>query len=209
MNIFNTLSKVSEWVLSFSDSPWAIFILITNSFTESIFFPIPPDALLILISFQNIELAILMSIITTISSVTGGIVGYYIGNKLGRNLTKKIINEKYIFRAENLFSRFGFWIIIIAAFTPIPYKVFTLSAGILNLNLKQFIIASLIGRSLRFMLIGIMITILGNKIKLFLNSNFDLITIITTIVTLSIILFMIFLRNKKSKNTHYNLNLED
>ena len=163
MDISNIISSISEWVLSFGDSPWAILILILNSFTESIFFPIPPDALLILLSLKNIELAILISIVTAISSVLGGIVGYYIGNKLGRNLIFKIISENHIIKAENLFSRFGFWIIITAAFTPIPYKVFTLTAGVLSLELKKFIIASIIGRFLRFLLIGIMIYILGEK----------------------------------------------
>ena len=105
MDIFNIISIISEWVLSFGDSPWAIPVLILNSFTESIFFPIPPDALLILLSLKNIELSIFISIITAISSVLGGIAGYYIGNKLGRNLIFKIISENYIIKAENLFSK--------------------------------------------------------------------------------------------------------
>ena len=196
MDISNIISSISEWVLSFGDSPWAMLVLILNSFTESIFFPIPPDALLILLSLKNIELAILISIVTAISSVLGGIVGYYIGNKLGRNLIFKIISENHIIKAENLFSGFGFWIIITAAFTPIPYKVFTLTAGVLSLELKKFIIASIIGRFLRFLLIGIMIYILGEKINSFLNSNFDLITIITTISALLLILLIIFIKNK-------------
>ncbi|MFL2764200.1 MAG: YqaA family protein [Dehalococcoidia bacterium] len=196
MDIFNIISSISEWVLSFGDSPWAIPVLILNSFTESIFFPIPPDPLLILLSLKNIELSIFISIITAISSVLGGIAGYYIGNKLGRNLIFKIISEKYIIKAENLFSKYGFWVIITAAFTPIPYKVFTLTAGALNLKLKKFIIASIIGRFLRFLFIGIMIYILGEKINSFLNSNFDLITIITTTSVLLLISLIIFIKNK-------------
>ena len=196
MDILNIISRMSEWVLSFGDSPWAILILILNAFSESIFFPIPPDALLILISLKNIELAILMSIITAISSVSGGIVGYYIGNKLGRNLVFKIISANHIIKAENLFSKFGFWIIITAAFTPIPYKVFTLTAGVLNLDLKKFIIASIIGRSLRFILIGIMISILGERINSYTNSNFDLITIITAIFFLSLTLIILVIKYK-------------
>ncbi|MBM04713.1 MAG: hypothetical protein CL766_08040 [Chloroflexi bacterium] len=196
MDIFNIISIISEWVLSFGDSPWAIPVLILNSFTESIFFPIPPDALLILLSLKNIELSIFISIITAISSVLGGIAGYYIGNKLGRNLIFKIISENYIIKAENLFSKYGFWVIITAAFTPIPYKVFTLTAGALNLKLKKFIIASIIGRFLRFLFIGIMIYILGEKINSFLNSNFDLITIITTTSVLLLISLIIFIKNK-------------
>jgi len=187
---------MSEWVLSFGDSPWAILILILNAFSESIFFPIPPDALLILISLKNIELAILISIITAISSILGGIVGYYIGNKLGRNLVSKIISANHIIKAENLFSKFGFWIIITAAFTPIPYKVFTLTAGVLNLDLKKFIIASIIGRSLRFILIGIMISVLGERISSYTNSNFDLITIIAAIFFLSLTLIILVIKYK-------------
>ena len=206
MDILNIISRMSEWILSFGDSQWAILVLILNAFSESILFPIPPDALLILISLKNIELAILISIITTISSVLGGIVGYYIGNKLGRSLVFKIISTNYIIKAESLFSRFGFWVIITAAFTPIPYKVFTLTAGVLNLDLKKFIIASIIGRSLRFILIGIMISILGERINSYIDSNFDLITIITTIFFLSLILIIIFIKYK-IKTSKINNNL--
>ena len=171
------LRGLSDWLLEFADSDWAILILVLASFSESIFFPIPPDPLLVGIAIQNPEAAIWLAILVSISSVSGATIGYWIGGKLGRPILYRIVSPKKIDAVERIFSKYGTWAILLAAFTPIPYKVFTITAGMLALNLRPFIIASLIGRSARFLILGILVFIFGNSIKEFIDRNFELLTL--------------------------------
>ena len=90
------------------------------------------------------------SLIATLFSVIGAIIGYWVGNKFGRGWTKKFVSEEKFMKAEKLFTKYGGWAIAIAAISPLPYKVFTITAGIMNYNLKNFIIVSLIARGVRF-----------------------------------------------------------
>ena len=175
------LRDVSDWVLGFADSDWSALALAINSFAESIFWPIPPDPLLIGISIRRPELAIWLAALTTVSSVAGAIVGHWLGRRLGKPLLQRLVPENRIASVERLFQRYGAWAVLVAAFTPIPYKVFAIGAGVLGLNLRTFIVASLIGRGARFFILGGLLFAYGESIEEFIDANFGLLTLAGTV----------------------------
>lgn len=170
------LHDLSDWLLGFAESGWAIGILALSTFTESIFNPIPPDPLLIAIAVLQPHNAIWLALLATGASVAGAFVGHWLGGRLGRPIAERLFPEKYIVRGEELFERYGVWAILIAAFTPVPYKVFAILAGVLGFDRKLFLIASLIGRGARFLLIGALILAFGEEIEAWMEGNLAWIT---------------------------------
>ena len=168
-----------EWASleKFAESEWSLVILGIMTFFESVFSPLPPDPLLIAMALLSPNQAILFGVICTIFSVLGAVFGYGLGKWFGKPLLSKMISESLIDKAEDFFNRYGVWAILIAAFTPIPYKVFAILSGILQLNMKKFLIASLIGRGGRFITLGVLIAIFGDDIRGFLENEFQTITI--------------------------------
>ena len=136
------------------------------SFTEAIIQPVPPDLLLLpmLVNAQgDSALVVWLWGVVTITSVLGSLVGYYIGKKWGRGLFSRFKAERHLEKIEALTVRYGTIGIFIAAFSPIPYKVFGWAAGMGEMRMKPFIIAGLIGRGLRFGLEALLIGIYGQK----------------------------------------------
>lgn len=119
----------------------SLLILSALSFAESSFFPIPPDTLMIPLALMNPKMAIFYALLTTISSVIGGVFGYFIGLKGGRPLVQKIIKEEKLYQVKLLYQKYDVWAVLVAGFSPIPYKIFTIAAGLFELDLKRFIIA--------------------------------------------------------------------
>lgn len=142
--------------------PWALFIL---AFAESSFFPIPPDILLIALSCSNPSNALFYALITTAASVLGGMFGYAIGLKGGRPILEKFISQEKITMVQNYYQKYDAWAIAIAGFSPLPYKVFTVSAGTFFINFKRFTIASILSRGARFFLEGAIIMIVWPIVK--------------------------------------------
>ena len=168
---------LTDWTLQAADSEWAIALLALVAFSESVVFPIPPDPLLIAVGVASPGSAIWVAALVTIASVSGAYIGYWLGRKIGRPLLRRLVSESKTERAEALFNRYGVWAILVAAFTPIPYKVFTILAGIMNLPIRPFLLASLIGRGARFMTIGVLVFLFGEEIQVFIEGNFELLTI--------------------------------
>ena len=141
--MFELLHEWSAWLEGFASSPWAVLILAAASFCESIFFPIPPDPLLIGVALLQPHLAVFLGALVTVASVAGAVVGHWLGRRLGRPLLYRFFAEDTVLRVERLFQRYGAWATLIAAFTPLPYKLFAIAAGVLDLDRRTFVIASL------------------------------------------------------------------
>ena len=139
------LTELTLWFESFAETDLAIYALAVGSFSESIIFPIPVDVLLVPMSLLNPPMAIWFGIVSMIASVLGGLIGYWFGVRLGRPALRKFVSSSRSDRVERLFDKNGAWAVVAAAVTPIPYKVFTIIAGVLNLELKKFVLASIIG----------------------------------------------------------------
>ncbi len=171
------LMELSQWTEGFAQSDWAVVLLFAVAVSESVFFPIPPDPLLIAVGISQPGSAVWLAGLVTAGSVIGAFVGHALGRRLGRPLLNRFVSDRRLAQAELLFERYGVWAILVAAFTPIPYKVFTILAGVLNLQLRLFLVASLIGRGARFFLIGILIFVFGESIQSFIDDYFMWITI--------------------------------
>lgn len=155
MKIFSALY---EWTLKWAEHQFAPRILATLSFAESVFFPIPPDVLLAPMVMAQREKAWRFATITTIASVLGGIVGYGLGYLMFEPWIQPLITEfGYQARFDKAmlwFSEWGVWVVFIAGFSPIPYKLFTVSAGFLSMAFLPFLIASAVGRGMRFFMVA-------------------------------------------------------
>lgn len=154
-----------ETILDFFDifGPATLAVV---SFTESIIQPVPPDLLYLPMLYDaagDIPLVTWLFLVVTLSSVAGSYIGYLIGQKWGRELLDKFAKPKHVAKLEALIIKYGTLGIFIAAFSPIPYKVFGWVAGMGEMNKKAFLIAGLFGRSLRFGLEAILVGIYGQK----------------------------------------------
>ncbi|PWW20050.1 membrane protein YqaA with SNARE-associated domain [Cytobacillus oceanisediminis] len=188
------IHAIEEWLMEYG-----VFGLFFVSFADSSFFPIPPDVLLIPMGISNPDNVLWYAFITTAASVLGAILGWFIGKKLGRPVLRYIISEERIQKVEDYFTKYGAMAILISAFTPIPYKVFTIFAGISNIRLRVLVIWSIIGRGARFFLEAAIIMVLGAQAKTFIEENFTLLTLIGGLVIL--VVYVIYLVLKKRNKT--------
>jgi len=174
----NTRDQILNWTVRHAKGAHAKFWLVVFSFMEASFFPIPPDILLIAILLTNSARWFWYCLITTLSSVAGGIFGYLIGCFffvfIGEPLIAFYNLETSVAQVRVLFDNNAFWAIFLAAFTPIPFKVFTIAAGLFNINFGVFLIASLLGRGMRFFAIGYLLRRFGKKISAFLYKYFNI-----------------------------------
>ncbi len=180
------LRKLYDWVLHWADTPYGIWVLFALAFSESSFFPIPPDVLLIALCIARPDRALFYAFISTVGSITGGIFGYLIGHFLFKEVGQPIIElygamDKYLW-IQDKFETYDFVSIFAAALTPIPYKVFTIAAGAFKINFWIFLAASVMGRATRFFIVGGLIRICGERIKGFIDRYFNLCTVIFTIL---------------------------
>ena len=166
--------------------------LALNSCIESFFLVPPPDFLLIFMDLAKPEKALYYAFICTIASAVGGAIGYAIGYWGGRPAFNFLFrNHKDKFEAvEKLYNQYGSIAVFFSAFTPIPYKIFTISSGILNMNFWKFFIVSVIGRGARFFLVSIVLMFFGEEIK----DHLELIILGATAV---IVIFFIVLYKKR------------
>ena len=170
--------------------------LFAIAFIESSFFPIPPDLLLIPLALLNPELALFYAAVCTAGSVLGALLGYYIGLKGGRPVMKKLFGEKKTKSVEDYYRKYGDWAIAIAAFTPVPYKVFTIASGVFRHSIRNLIIISIVGRGARFFLVAGVIALWGEQILALLTNYFEIVTVGVTAVT--IVVYLLY-RKLKSR----------
>lgn len=182
------LKKLYDWVIHWADTKYGVPVMAFIAFIESSFFPVPPDPLLMALGLGKPKKAILYAIICSIASIAGGIVGYLIGWTIWESVSGFFFT--YLFSPDTFnyvgekYNENAFLAILGAAFTPIPYKVFTITAGVFKINLATFILASSIGRSARFLIEGSLIYFFGEKIRDFIEKYLNLLSIIFFILLL-------------------------
>ncbi len=189
------LRKLYDWVLHWAETPYGAVALFVLAFAESSFFPIPPDALLIALVLGARRKAFKYAATCTIASIMGALLGYSIGHYLWWTPAGEFtalanfffthlpsFTHGTFFKIQALYSKYDFWIIFTAGFTPLPYKVFTVSAGAFNINLPMFIIASLVSRGARFFLVAGLIWMFGPQIKSFIDKYFNWLAIGFTVL---------------------------
>ncbi len=150
-------SKIYDRVMHWSTHRHAVYYLSGLSFAEASFFPLPPDLMLAPMSLSKPHMAWRYAGITALMSTLGGLFGYLIGFfcfELIYPVIVKVGYEQAYHTAQLWFNHWGFWAMFVAAFTPIPYKLFTVAAGALQMAILPFVVASLIGRSARFFLVA-------------------------------------------------------
>ena len=192
--MFILLRKLYDWVLHWAKTPYGPIALFILSFSEASFFPIPPDVLLIALALGSRKQSFKFALICSIASIMGAMGGYGIGyflwwNGDGYNAIAHFFfnhvpgfNESIFLDIQKQYDHYGFIIIFTAGFTPIPFKVFTISAGSFNISFPLFLIASTISRSARFFLVSFLIVKYGEKVEGFINRYFNLLTVAFAII---------------------------
>lgn len=180
------LRRLYDWVLHWAATPygsWALFLL---AFAESSFFPIPPDVLLIAVCVARPERSLKYALICAIGSVLGGCLGYLIGWQFMASVGYGIVDfygltDKVAY-IETLYNTYDAWAVGIAGFTPIPYKVFTIAAGMFKIDFTVFVLASAVSRSARFFIVGGLIYLFGPRIQRFIDRYFNLLAVSFTVL---------------------------
>ncbi len=189
------LKSIYTWTINWSKTPQAVWALFFIALAESSFFPIPPDILLIAMGIAAPTRAFFYALISTIGSVLGGVIGYLIGWQFMASIGQHIIqfyglSEKYLY-VQRLYQSYDVWATFLGGFTPLPYKLFTITAGLFNINFFAFLVTSMVARGARFFLVGTIIHFAGIKIQYFIEKYLNL---VTTGFAITLILGYLFLR---------------
>lgn len=147
------------------------------SFIEAIFFPIPPDVLLIPLVLLRPAEGLVFALIAAICSVLGAVCGYALGKRAGRPVLNRVISPQRFAQAEWLLRRYDVWAIAVAGFTPVPYKVFAIASGVFAIDLWRFVVVSLISRGTRFVLIALLLVYFGPQMADFIQEHFGWLTV--------------------------------
>lgn len=215
----HALRRLYDWVLHWADTPHGTAALFLLAFTESSFFPVPPDVLLIALVFSRRDKAFFYASVCTVGSVLGGMFGYLLGHEffgpvnhvvafvVGKGLWYGVAHEgarvvteagfsfyayppgspfasdtSVFLRVKDLYDRNAFMAVFTAAFTPIPYKVFTVAGGYFGIPFMTLVGASLLGRAGRFMLVAALLWWFGPPVKRFVEKYFDLLSIVFVVL---------------------------
>lgn len=191
MKIF---TRMYDMTLKWSAHPRAVRYLAVMSFLESVIFPIPVDVMLAPMTLAKPHRAWTFAGITSLASVIGGVFGFMLGYFAFDLVVAPLIEmagyQSHYENAVSWFSEYGFWVVFIAGFSPIPYKVFTVSAGALHMAILPFILASAVGRSARFFLVAGLIYWGGETMERKLRSVIDVIG--WTVVVLLVVAYLVY-----------------
>jgi membrane protein YqaA with SNARE-associated domain len=191
-------SRAYEACIRWAKHRHAEKILGVMSFTESIFFPIPVDVMLAPMCLANLAKAWRYAFIATVTSVLGGIAGYFLGAYLGLAYIEPLLLDwgygEAFAQTRNWFTQYGPWVVFVAGFAPIPYKVFTVTAGALSQSvygdLMPFVIASIVGRAGRFFLVAGLLRLGGEKMEKKLHQTIDILG--WGVVTLAVVGYLLY-----------------
>jgi len=182
--------RLSDWTLGWAYRPSAGIALMLIAFAESSCFPLPPDVLLMPLCLGNKDKWLRYALMCTGASVVGGMVGYLIGYQIWHQIQPFVFahlgwmgftdhNYKLV---SGLYDKYDFWAVAVAGFTPIPYKVFTILAGVCSIKFPVFVLASIIGRGGRFLIVAGLMRAFGARITPFIEKYFNLLTILFTLL---------------------------
>ncbi len=180
------LRRLYDWVLHWAETPygtWALFLL---AVAESSFFPIPPDVLLIALAISIPAKSFRYALVCTVGSLIGGVIGYLIGYQFMELIGLQILEFYGLMTKFNavgdLYNKYNALAVGIAGFTPIPYKVFTISAGAFGINFPVFLAASAVSRAARFFIVGWLIYKFGPGIRAFIDRYFNILAVVFVIL---------------------------
>lgn len=182
--VFQWLRQLYDWTISWGNSRWGLPALGILAFTESIIFPIPTDSLLMALCLGHPKKSFRFATVATVCSVVGAIVGYALGYWLWQTLASFFFNYAPGFTPDTFqyiqtkYQENAFLTIFAAAFTPIPFKVFTIASGVFAVGLPTLLAASLLGRGLRFFAVAAMLRWAGEPARKFIDQHFNLLTVI-------------------------------
>ncbi len=180
------LKRLYDYCMDWIAGPYGVWTLFVIAFVESSFFPIPPDVFLIAMCIAAPTRAFKYAAICAAGSVLGGMFGYALGFWFMESVGQQIIGwygleHKYL-SVQSLYQRYDAWAVGAAGFTPLPYKLFTITAGAFEINFVTFVLASLVSRSARFFLVAAIIWKFGKPVKDYIDRYFNIITIVFMIL---------------------------
>lgn len=191
----NLMRRLYNWVLAWTERPSAAVALFVLAFAESSFFPIPPDVLLIPLVLGARKRWFRLALLVTTASALGGMFGYFIGWKLWWTLSGEFTPvAEFFFRVIPGFTRelfhtmqvkydlYNFWIVFTAGFTPIPYKIITISAGAFKVGFPVFLVASIVSRGVRFFIIAFLVHHFGEPIRRAIDKYFNWLALVFTVL---------------------------
>lgn len=189
----NWVKRLYDWMLSWGDSRWGAWALFFFALAESSFFPVPPDVLLIALCLGAVTRSFRFATICLVGSIVGAIFGYGVGFFLWQDTAGNytaladwffahVFSQEAFVQVGDLFKQYDFWIVFTAGFTPLPYKLFTISGGLFHIDFLMFLVASIISRGLRFFLIAGLIWKFGAPIKTFIDKYFNWLAIAFTVL---------------------------
>jgi len=174
------LRNLYDRTVQLANHPSALWVLAIVAFTESSFFPIPPDVMLIPMVLANPRKAWLFAGVCTVASVAGGFFGYAIGYFFFETAGKWVIDAYGLQAAfenfKELFNEWGLWATVIGGLTPVPYKLVTIASGAAHFDLLTFGLASLVTRGGRFFVVAALLYFIGDPIRLFVEKHLTLVT---------------------------------
>jgi len=189
------LRRLYDWILHWAETKYGVPALFLLALAESSFFPIPPDVLLIPLALGARSKAIRFALVCSVASIVGGIAGYGIGyfswwsgaeaySAVALFFFNHIpgFTEQVFLNIQEKYEIYNFLIVFTAGFTPIPFKIITISAGAFSVNFPMFLLASTVSRSARFFLVALLIRQFGEPITAFIDKYFNVLSIIFTLL---------------------------
>jgi membrane protein YqaA with SNARE-associated domain len=188
-----SLKGVYNWVLHWAQTKWGVLALFILAFAESSFFPIPPDVLLIACCLADPKRSFYYALVCTIGSVLGAVGGYALGyylwltpagefSGIANFFFRHLFTVDGYYSVKEMYDQYNFWVVFTAGFTPIPFKLITITAGVFDINFWMFVAASIVSRGLRFFLVAGLIWKFGPPIKTFIDKYFNWLAIAFTVL---------------------------
>ncbi len=183
------LRRCYHWTLSWADHPQAQIALFFIAVIEASIFPIPPDILLVALALGRPELGMRLALLSTTGSAMGACIGYAIGMLLFVSVARPLL-EMYgamgqFNHVQALFGEYGLWVVLIAGFSPVPFKVVTIAAGAFGLPFPGFIAATFISRGARFFIEGGLLQWGGERLRALVEKHFEIMTVAIAVLVIA------------------------